>query len=228
MTSYRPISNLSKLSLSFERILLKYLHQIVHNKIYKHQYGFVKKKYTVQLIIFLEDIHQDIDNNRSAYCAYLDFNKAFDKVQHNLLLAKLRKLGIGGMLLKLIVSYLSGRYECVKFCNTLVIINLRPVGCPGFADDSTLINIPSLTEFQLDLNNCLKWGNNNAMEFNSIRTSSLNFGTNTSTLFIKCAHDTIMPSELVEDIGRCLFYREIKMVTTFPKNFQLAMDCFRN
>ena len=255
VTSYRPISNLSKLSLSFERILFNYLYQIIRDKIYKHQYGFVRKKSTVlQLIIFLDDIYQDIDNNRTAYCAYLDFSKAFDKVQHNLLLAKLRKFGIGGTLLKLIASYLSGRYQCVKFCNTfsdyqsvtsgvpqgsilgpllfVIFINDLPQSCINsilylYADDSKLKNNTSLTNFQLDLNNCLIWGDNNAMKFNSIKTNFLDFGTNSSTLFIKCAHDTIIPSELVKDLG-VYFNEKLKWSQHISKKLSTCYGLFQD
>ena len=43
INSYRPISILSKLSLAFERILFDFLFEKVRNKIYRHQYGFLKK-----------------------------------------------------------------------------------------------------------------------------------------------------------------------------------------
>lgn len=50
---------------------------------------------------------------------YTDFSKAFDKVDHKLLIFKLRKYGVSGSLLAWIESYLSNRTQVVKFKNTL-------------------------------------------------------------------------------------------------------------
>ena len=79
---------------------------------------------------------------------YLDFSKAFDTVPHNRLIRKVRNFGIGGKLLKLINSYLSGHVQSVKLNNTLSsplrvkYINDLPDSfqeCFGYADDRKIL-----------------------------------------------------------------------------------------
>ena len=63
----------------------------------KAQHGFIKGKSCVaQLLEFLEDITQAIDNGEDVDVVYLDFCKAFDKVPHKRLLKKLYGYGIRG------------------------------------------------------------------------------------------------------------------------------------
>ena len=63
----------------------------------KAQHGFIKGKSCVtQLLEFLEDITQAIDNGEDVDVVYLDFCKAFDKVPHKRLLKKLHGYGIRG------------------------------------------------------------------------------------------------------------------------------------
>ena len=115
VTSYRPISILPKISLDFERIIFDNLYNHIRNQICTSQFGFVKKCSTIlQLISFLDNVYNCIDNNNNFYCAYLDISNAFDKVSHTALLSKARKFGIGGNLLKLLASYLADRRQCVK------------------------------------------------------------------------------------------------------------------
>ena len=114
----------------------------------------------------------------------------------------------------------------------VIFINDLPQSCINsilylYADDSKLKNNISLTDFQLDLNNCLIWGDNNAMKFNSIKTNFLDFGTNSSTLFIKCAHDTIIPSELVKDLG-VYFNEKLKWSQHISKKLSTCYGLFQD
>ena len=99
---YRPISLTS--------VPCKLLEKIIRDKIVKHmtdndlfskaQHGFIKGKSCVtQLLAFLEDITQAIDNGEDVDVVYLDFCKAFDKVPHKRLLKKLHGYGIRGKIL---------------------------------------------------------------------------------------------------------------------------------
>ena len=76
----------------------------------KAQHRFTKGKSCVtQLLEFLEDITQAIDNGEDVDVVYLDFCKAFDKVPHKRLLTKLHGYGIRGKILNWIKEFLSAR-----------------------------------------------------------------------------------------------------------------------
>ena len=228
VTSYRPISILPKMSLAFERIIFDNLYNHIRNKICTSQFGFVKKRSTIlQLISFLDNVYNCIDNNNNLYCAYLDFSKAFDKVSHTALLSKARKFGIGGNLLKLLASYLADRRQCVKIDGIfsslrgiqsgvpqgsilgpllfLIFINDMPECCVHsfmflYADDSKLCNM-SLTDLQNDINRCVNWASENLMSFNINKTSFLIFGKSCSHDSISMQSTPVYKSSHVKDLG---------------------------
>ncbi|CAB4044382.1 Hypothetical predicted protein, partial [Paramuricea clavata] len=96
-------------------------------------FGFLKSKSTTsQLLQVLHDIGNKLDNKCQVNTLYLDFAKAFDKVNHELLLLKLKRLGISGNLLSWLRDYLSGRYQRVKvlgeISNPLPVLSGVPQG----------------------------------------------------------------------------------------------------
>ena len=66
-----------------------------------------------QLLGVLHDIEKSLDNSRQVDVLYLDFSKAFDSVDHAILLQKLQLLGINGSLLRWFKSYLNDRQQRV-------------------------------------------------------------------------------------------------------------------
>ena len=66
-----------------------------------------------QLLSVLHDVGLNLDRNIQTDVIYLDFSKAFDIVDHNILLAKLNAYGISGNLLSWLTNYLSGRFQRV-------------------------------------------------------------------------------------------------------------------
>ena len=115
VSSYRPISNLSKLFLVLERLVFDKLYQFVKKAISSQQFGFMKRKSTtLQLLDFVMDAYRCNDDKEIMYTLYVDFAKAFDKVSHPILLEKLHRFGVCGHLLQFFRSCLSERYQCVK------------------------------------------------------------------------------------------------------------------
>ena len=111
-SNYLPVANLSRLSLSFERLLFKHLYKLIAPKINSAQHGFMKNRSTTsQLLFHLKLLHDSLDKGEAVFTLYLDFCKAFDKVNHYLLLEKLKNFGIGGKLLQLLSSYLEGLFS---------------------------------------------------------------------------------------------------------------------
>ena len=118
--NYRPISLLPCFSKALEKVVYKKLINYV-NKIgilSKHQFGFRKNHSThFALIDLVNRIETVLDNNEFAIGVFLDLSKAFDTVNHTLLLQKLDHYGIRGIVLEWFKNYITERYQCVKYNN---------------------------------------------------------------------------------------------------------------
>ena len=100
VSNYRPISLLSLVPKVFERCIYNRIISHVSSQLHHLQFGFLKGKSTTsQLLHVLHDSHKALEKRSQVDSVYLDFTKAFDKVNHSLLLVKLQKFGIRGDLL---------------------------------------------------------------------------------------------------------------------------------
>ena len=86
-----------------------------HRNIYDHQYGFRKGRSTHHAIITLVDrITKSQDMGDIVIAILIDLTKAFDTVDHKILLRKLYAYGVRGNMLKWFESYLSHRKKSLK------------------------------------------------------------------------------------------------------------------
>ena len=93
--NYRPISLTSVPGKLMERLVRNAIvdHMTENNLFSTSQHGFISGKSCItQLLEFMEDITESIDNGKDVDIVYLDFSKAFDKVAHRRLIKKTRKL----------------------------------------------------------------------------------------------------------------------------------------
>ena len=91
LTNYRPISCLPALSKVIEKIVFKQLYNYlsINNILYKNQFGFQPGKSTLHpLVHILNYIADAFNNNEIVVGVFLDFRKAFDLVDHKVLLTK--------------------------------------------------------------------------------------------------------------------------------------------
>ena len=112
--NYRPISLLSCIDKIFEKLLHKRFMKFIekHKIIILNQYGFLKKHSTVfALIDVVDHIRKALDKGEYALGIYLDLRKAFDTVNHKILLDKLEHYGFRGHTNKFIKSYLTDRKQ---------------------------------------------------------------------------------------------------------------------
>ena len=115
--NYRPISLTSVVVKLLERRIKEELVSFLSaaSRISNRQHGFTAGRSCLSnLLIAKEDWAHQLNEGTLVDVVYVDFQKAFDKVHHSILLTKLVSLGIGGSLLKWIASFLSGRKQAVR------------------------------------------------------------------------------------------------------------------
>ena len=121
-SNYRPISVLSVFSKIYEYVIKNRLSVFFnkHNVLVDNQFGFREGHSTYMPVTSLVDqITENIDEGLYSVAILLDFKKAFDSLDHNILLSKMEHYGIRGAALKLIHSYLSKRSQVVAYNNAL-------------------------------------------------------------------------------------------------------------
>ena len=129
-SNYRPVSVLPVISKILERlmynILIKYLND---NKIlYSFQFGFRQNHSAVMALITLVDkISKALENGEFAIGLFLDFSKAFDTINYDVLFMKLFHYGVRGCALDWFMSYLTNRKQYVVYNGACS--NLKPITC---------------------------------------------------------------------------------------------------
>jgi hypothetical protein len=114
MANYRPISLLTSFSRIFEKVTYNRVqhHIDVNNILAQEQYGFRAKSFTeLATYNLINNILLALNSKLSVGGVFCDLTKAFDCVNHDVLLAKLEFYGINGKIGKLIKYYLNARYQ---------------------------------------------------------------------------------------------------------------------
>ena len=120
--NYRPISILTTVNKTFERILHNQLSKYLedNNLLPKFQYGYRKQHNTSQAILdFTNYINKYTSNQHVTIAIFMDLSKAFDTVDKTILQQKLTELGLNVYSTALIDSYMSDRQFCMNNDNTL-------------------------------------------------------------------------------------------------------------
>ena len=198
-SNYRPVSLTSICCKTMEHIMHSNIlsHLEKHGILTDYQHGFRKRRSTeTQLILTIQDLAKDLDEGKQIDAILLDFSKAFDKVSHRKLLAKLRHYGIDGPILAWVSDFLTDRTQTVVLNGResdkaevvsgvpqgtvlgpllfLAYINDLPDGLGAtprlFADDCILYRIidsvSDATSLQQDLDHLQLWEARWSMEFN--------------------------------------------------------------
>ena len=89
-----------------------------HDLLYEYQFGFQKGKSAhMALITLIDKISEALDQGELVIGTFLDFSKAFDTVDHGILLKKLELYGVKDTALKWFDSYLTNRLQYVTYNN---------------------------------------------------------------------------------------------------------------
>ena len=130
LSNYRSISVLPVFSKVFEKVAYAQLYDYLENNsiLHKQQYGFRAKKSTTQALFYLlQYLYKHIDSGNILFSLFLDLRKAFDCVNHKILLSKLNTCGVRGIALDWFCSYLTNREQYISI--NIVDSNPRVIQC---------------------------------------------------------------------------------------------------
>ena len=113
-SNYRPLSLLSLLSKCLEKLVFKPLSAHLDKFLQIHQSGFRRNDSTAyQLARRVRRLSSGLDQGKTVLACFYDLSKAFDRVWHKGLLAKLHHFGIHGQAHSWLDGYLTNRHQCV-------------------------------------------------------------------------------------------------------------------
>lgn len=212
--NYRPISILSAVSKIFDKIIYFHIREKTSNLLVHQQHGFCAGKSTLSnLMEFTEYITQNMMNGGQVDTIFMDLAKAFDKIDHSILLNKLQALHVNNCTLRLIQSYLENRSQtvCVYGAKSKPIIPKSSVPQGSilspllfalfindlsqhiksnillFADDLKIFlkirNHEDAKKLQNDINTIVNWCSTNKLAINIAKCNAMSFTRRTESTF---------------------------------------------
>ena len=133
LNNYRPISLLPCVSKIFEKVLFNQLYEYFERNdlLTQHQYGFRKNHSTEFAAMELIDrVANLLELGKIPFNLYIDLSKAFDVLNHDILLSKLEFYGLNELTIKLIKNYLSNRSQFCQYYDASSDIVRTNIGVP--------------------------------------------------------------------------------------------------
>ena len=207
--NYTATTVLCILSKILEKCIFDSLFPYVAILIHQFQHGFQKRTTISQLLVYLGTIYSNKTAETNNEAVYLDFAKAFEKSDHSILINKVKHIGVGGKLLRIIEDYLSNRRQNVEMnctasdlllvlsgllqgsllCPLLFLLYIydmpQNINCDifSFADDSKQLSIHKLYEasnLQENFDIIHQWCSKHKMQFNVSKCAHMCFAGSSS------------------------------------------------
>jgi len=201
----RPISLTPTLSKVLESFVGSWIMNTIVEKLDTRQYGCIKGRSTThELVDIIQHWQQALDKEQSVRALFIDFAKAFDHVDHTIVVNKLHSLGVPNTLLRWLCSFLSNRLQRVKlsqvFSDWIELTGGMPQGSwlgplifitliddlsaqclvHKYVDDTTLSELltrGSTSAMAERLQEVLNWSNQNMMNINYGKTKEMLLGS---------------------------------------------------
>ena len=230
--NYRPVSLLPVVSKLFERLMQKQMKTFIETFLSSFLCGY-RKGYNAQyaLLAMIEKWKKSLDGKGGfAGAILMDLSKAFDTINHELLIAKLEAYGFGDSALETMHSYLSDRWQRTKVNTSFSTWRELLCGVPqgsvlgpilfniylndlfydlfdvcNFADDTTLYACDTklenvLSQLEDNAYTAILWFENNYMKLNQSKCHFLASGS-PEHLWIKVGDERIWESQLEKLLG---------------------------
>ena len=176
--NYRPISILPPISKILEKIVYKRLVNFLDRNdiLYEHQYGFRSNQSTIHPVIHLmKDIAEANDKITKdvTLALFVDLSKAFDTINHNIVLNKLQYYGIRGLGCTWFENYLSQRQQYTEVHNHKSTLKQILTGVPQGSVLGPALFLPYINDIKSTILNVLSFADDTTAYYSGPFNKSL-------------------------------------------------------
>ena len=199
LNNYRPISLLSIFSKIIEKVIYQRLFNFINtnNALFSSPYGFRKNHSTINAVTELvSHVIKAMNRKEHTISVFLDLSKAFDTVNHNILLHKLEFYGIRGIALQWLKNKLTGRKQYILYNNTQSSKQYITCGVPQGSVLGPLLFLIYIN----DIPNCLK------------HSKSIVFADDT-TIFASCNNMNTLYNNMNDDLANLINWFKANMLS---------------
>lgn len=217
--NYRPISILSSMGKLFESMVQKIIYYHLKPLLDSHQHGFLPGRSTSSnLIGYVSDILETMEDKSEVHAIYTDFSKAFDVVDHCLLVEKLGHAGICGSLLRWCESYLRNRSQLVKIRGFKSTTRTIPSGVPQGSHLGPLFFLIFINDLCSNITSNYEMFADDLKLYRVIRSRE-------DTLFLQNDIDTIsnwcIDNKMLLNISKCYHIKFTRKLNPLPATYYI-------
>jgi len=225
LSNYRPISLLPTVSKVFEKIVHKRLYNFLLSQaiFFPSQYGFRKQHSTIHAVHeFVDDTMTSLDNKKHTLATFLDLSKAFDTINHKILLNKLNWYGVRGVALEWFRNYLHNRTQYVQYNNKTSTTTTMQCGVPQGSVLGPLLFIIYTNDLPNCLSNCkaILFADDTTLYLSSSNIEQLYISTN---IDLQLLDEWFRSNKLSLNVGKTNYVLFTHNETQIPENLNIQI-----